>query len=335
MKDFLYLVQTRAKNVPVHLALESRRADVLIHTFDAAVNNPNCIYKKNTSWASGRNLLVEAARKKKKRYRYYVLLDDDVAFAKGGFAEFEDEVLKIKPDFCTPVHRSKLAARWLANLTPFRYSTFIDFDCCCVCLSEKLLQEDKLLPYHLDTKGIPHEKIYYSSWRFWFDLFENYPRHRLLMLNKIQIRNRLSKYPWQFGAPEVIDLYKTLKVKESKINSADPAEAALYKRPLVFISGKNLSNMAKAMPYSFILVEGPPTRTMAQNKISKLRQALAQSDPGIGAMKTKVILKVLLIYVHRLEKHFPEVALIPLAMLTLLRDVKLNCRLWFERNKQK
>ena len=329
------MVQCRPEYVEAHLALESKRADVLIHTFAAKVNKPNCLHKKNTSWAEGRNLLIEAARRKKERYRYYMLLDDDITFVKGSFTEFEDEVLKAKPDLCVPVCLAKLGFKWLGLLTPFRYSTFLDFECCYVGLAEKLFFANKLLPYHLDVKGISHKSIYYSSWRFWFDLFENYSKHRLLVLNKIHIQNQLHKYPWEWGSSESLDLYQTLKIKESKINSADPAEAVLYRRRLILIGGKNLSNMAKAMPHPFICLEGPPTRAMVYRKAAKLRQSLAQSDSGIGAVKTKIILKVLLIYVHRLEKYFPEATLIPLVMLALLRDVKLNCRLWFERNKQK
>ena len=307
MKDFLYLVQTRAKNVPGHLALESRRADVLIHTFDAAVNNPNCIYKKNTSWASGRNLLVEAARKKKKRYRYYVLLDDDVAFAKGGFAEFEDEVLKIKPDFCTPVHRSKLAARWLANLTPFRYSTFIDFDCYFVCMTEELFFGDKLLPYYLEVNGISCENNFYSSWKFWFDLLENYPKSKLLALNKIHSLNLSHKYPWHTGH---VKPYMSFKTKGDGDN------------------GKTPSNLAKAMPVVF-LFEGFELRGKLSNKIGMLKQSRNQFV-GAGKIFFWAALSVLYLKLMFMERYYLKTVLPGFLILALWRDVKLNCRLLLE-----
>ena len=74
MKDFLYLVQARARLAEKHLSLVSDRADVLIYTFDKKIDKPNFLYKSNTSWAEGRNLLVEAARKSNKRLQvlYFV-----------------------------------------------------------------------------------------------------------------------------------------------------------------------------------------------------------------------------------------------------------------------
>ena len=154
MKEFLYLVQARANLAEKHLSLASDRADVLIYTFDKKINKPNFLYKSKTSWAEGRNILIEAARKSNRRYKYYIMLDDDIVFTKGSFKEFEDEVISVNPDLSVPVYRDKRAIRYLSNYSPFRYSTLVDWDCCFVCIQKELFLGNKLFPYPVEVNGI-------------------------------------------------------------------------------------------------------------------------------------------------------------------------------------
>ena len=193
MKDFLYLVQARARLAEKHLSLASDRADVLIYTFDKKINKPNFLYKRNTSWPEGRNILIEAARKSNKKYKYYILLDDDIAFTKGSFKEFEDEVLSVNPVISVPVYVPSRTMRYLSNLSPFRYSCVTHFDCCFVCVTKELLFADKLFPYDMELDGVSHRENYYCSWKFWFDVFEDYSGGKLMALNKIHIKNMLSE----------------------------------------------------------------------------------------------------------------------------------------------
>ena len=341
MKDFLYLVQASSKHVDAHLALESKRADVLIHTFDAKVNKPNCLYKKNTSWAVGRNLLVEAAQQKKKRYRYYVLLDQDIIFKKGSFAEFEDEVLKVKPDFCMPSYMNKRATRLLSRRTPFRYSSFIDFDNCFNCMTEELFFGGKLFPYHLEVNGVSCEKDYYHNYRSFFDLFENYPKHKLLVLNRIHVRNsssaQTSKWPDPYTEKKKA-LYQTLRVKETDGGALASATTVPRVRPLIFLRYKDLSNLAKAMPFAFIILEEPLALTLASHKASKLRKLLAQGAPdrvmGLKRVKSNMALKTLEVWCSSIWRYHGIMLKLSVA-LTLWRDLKLNCRLLLDRNKHK
>ena len=87
MKDFLYLVQARAELAEKHLALKSPNADVLIYTFDKKIDKPGFLYKPNTFWYEGRNILIEAAKKMPQKYSYYIMH------------------LNIKPDLCQPLFK--------------------------------------------------------------------------------------------------------------------------------------------------------------------------------------------------------------------------------------
>ena len=191
MKRFLYLVQARAELAEKHLELKSPRADVLIYTFDRKIDKPGFFYKPNTYWHQGRNILIEAAKKIPHRYDYYVLMDDDIKFRKGNWREFEEDVLKVKPDLCQPLYYSSGVIRKYSRITPFRYSEFLHFDSAFKCMSRELFFDKNLLPY--ETRCLDNESLgtsfQYSGW-FWIKLFEYYSHKKILMLNSFEIINQ-------------------------------------------------------------------------------------------------------------------------------------------------
>lgn len=101
-KPFLYLVQGRGR-LPAHYTeLESDRSDVIHLTWGEPVGE--AIYHPGSTWAEGRNRLLEEALVRPERPLYYILLDDDVEFEKGGWRLFEDELLTYRPAVAAPFY---------------------------------------------------------------------------------------------------------------------------------------------------------------------------------------------------------------------------------------
>ena len=86
---FLVMVQTESC-LPSHLNSEEAfgnittcECDVLVLNFEQKCNQTSpthiqYIFKSNTSWNEGRNLLLEVGRSRSVRYLYYIFIDDDI-----------------------------------------------------------------------------------------------------------------------------------------------------------------------------------------------------------------------------------------------------------------
>ncbi|MEL6722939.1 MAG: hypothetical protein AAFP10_06920 [Pseudomonadota bacterium] len=101
MKDFIYLVQGQSDLVKNYFHLQTRKnADAIFLTYDKPVQG--AVFFPDSSWAQGRNKLLDLALAKN-QYTYYVFCDDDIAFIKGGFDEFETGTIKLQPSISVPV----------------------------------------------------------------------------------------------------------------------------------------------------------------------------------------------------------------------------------------
>ncbi len=85
----LYLVQTenclprKLKSVEAFEDPLACQCDVLVLSYkevcyDSALPNIECLFNSSTTWASGRNLLFEAAMRRSEKYLYYIFMDDDI-----------------------------------------------------------------------------------------------------------------------------------------------------------------------------------------------------------------------------------------------------------------
>jgi len=101
MSDFLYLVQGQASLVGEYLYLADRpNADAIFLTYDQPLDG--AIYFPNSTWAQGRNRLLELALEAKPAL-YYIFCDDDVLFTLGGWQDFEDLLARHKPAIGVPI----------------------------------------------------------------------------------------------------------------------------------------------------------------------------------------------------------------------------------------
>lgn len=86
---FLYLIQTESC-LPEHLASpgvfgdgQACRCHVLVLGYQRQCTNSSLphtehIFKPSTTWATGRNILVNTAMKRTTKYLYYIFMDDDI-----------------------------------------------------------------------------------------------------------------------------------------------------------------------------------------------------------------------------------------------------------------
>jgi len=98
---YLYLVQGEAKLVSDYLHLSERlKAEAIFLTYDKKLER--ALHKPHTTWAEGRNILLEHALQKPK-FDYYIFLDDDIRIIKGSWDIFEEELEKHKPAIAVPI----------------------------------------------------------------------------------------------------------------------------------------------------------------------------------------------------------------------------------------
>ena len=117
MKDFIYLVQGQSGRVANYRHLAARKqADALFLTYDTPLEGEGALFLPRSSWAEGRNRLLELARQRG-AYRYYIFCDDDIAFVRGGWGEFEAQLLAFEPAIGVPVvpKTVKYTLAWLAH----------------------------------------------------------------------------------------------------------------------------------------------------------------------------------------------------------------------------
>jgi hypothetical protein len=106
IKNFIYMVQGRANCVERFFYLDNREGiDAIFLTYDRKIDG--AIYYPNSTWAEGRNRLLDNAIGSVSAYRYYIFVDDDLSFDKGGFKLFEEKLLQYMPAIAMPVFAPK------------------------------------------------------------------------------------------------------------------------------------------------------------------------------------------------------------------------------------
>ena len=107
-KSIVFLGQGKKKNIVNFGYLFDGIHDLITLTYDyepskGEVNWKN-IFAPGTTWAEGRNLLLNYARKAQPGgYDYYIFFDDDVVFIAGSFKDFASRLLIDSPDFAVPL----------------------------------------------------------------------------------------------------------------------------------------------------------------------------------------------------------------------------------------
>ena len=192
MKNFIYLVQGQSGRVKNYLHLAARQqADALFLTYDRPLEGSEALFLPQSSWAEGRNRLLELARQRG-AYRYYIFCDDDISFARGGWDEFEAQLLAFKPAIGVPVVPTtvKHTLAWLEHQV-FR------------------LNDEQLMAFHhevvADALVLPYQRCF-DAIHWWITceiqkaLIQRFYPRGAVQFNRIEIANDChARYPMPEG----------------------------------------------------------------------------------------------------------------------------------------
>ena len=193
MKDFLYLVQGTDSLVKNYFFLRNRKSsDLLASTYNKPLEGT--FFFKNTTWAEGRNLLLEKALDLEKEYDYYIFVDDDISFHKGDFDLFEEELAKLKPAVAVPVFLPKTTHTVIGVGVSFYSKFFMPFKNYQVCHHA----DGQFMAFHKDVINdrllMPLQNQFdHISW--WFTsstqqlLAHNLYQDHFLQFNNVSITN--------------------------------------------------------------------------------------------------------------------------------------------------
>ena len=187
MKNFLYLIQGRSDLIKNYSNLVNRdNADAIFLTYDKQIDE--AIFFPNSTWAQGRNKMLEIALERED-YLYYIFGDDDIAFKKGGWGEFEENLMVLKPAIAVPVFlekTKKTPLRWL------KYHSFLFNDEQMIAFHNEVIKDGIIIPYQNQF----HDIHWWASCEIQQILIQNFYSADSIQLNKIHITNECRlRYP--------------------------------------------------------------------------------------------------------------------------------------------
>ncbi len=170
LSKLAYLVQTESclpdplKSVEVFGNTLACQCDVFVLGYkqpctETPLHNVEYFFNSSTTWASGRNLLSEAALRRSEKYLYYIFMDDDIVLKtktefQNPWTEFENFLKTIEPAVAavnTPQHQALPVVYEARNDQgcvldkPAECLPTIDFDQCLNAFHYQVVEH--LLPY--------------------------------------------------------------------------------------------------------------------------------------------------------------------------------------------
>lgn len=179
---FLYLVQGQSKLVKEYFHLNRRKnAHAFFLTYDQRLEG--AIYFPNSTWAEGRNRLLDEVLKSKINYNYIIFCDDDIHFYHGDWGEFESSILKYLPKVAVPVFDRTSSA--VLPYPAFEAQSFTFNDEQLMAFSRGVVEERKVLPYQTKFDNIH----WWATCRLQQILIRHFYRGHILQFNKIRVSN--------------------------------------------------------------------------------------------------------------------------------------------------
>jgi hypothetical protein len=105
--NFIYLIQGSISELERSIKLLPAGAKAMLLTYEdtenANIEKFELIKYLDSTWAEGRNFLLERVVLQNEDYDYVVFMDGDVAFSEGSFIEFESLISQYKPKLGIPL----------------------------------------------------------------------------------------------------------------------------------------------------------------------------------------------------------------------------------------
>jgi hypothetical protein len=183
-----YLVQGHSELVQEEFRRIEFGPNVIALTWDCELpeegfpSNVQKFFFPNSTWAEGRNKLLELATSIFRGIDYYVFLDDDVAFTKSSLSEFERLILGYRPMIAVP-----LCDRIIREMS-FSYRTVerpIRHDQILMAFHKSVIDDGIVLP--IDTKF--DEVSWWLTCELNHYLIQRYYADNILIFNGVVIEN--------------------------------------------------------------------------------------------------------------------------------------------------
>jgi hypothetical protein len=184
-KQFIYLMQGQASLVESYFDLDERdNADAIFITYDKALDG--AIFYPDSTWAEGRNRLLETALKREP-YQYYIFCDDDILFERGSWEEFEQSLLEYKPGVAVPIFpKTRNSALKFPKL---KSQSFFNNDEQLMAFHRDVVLDDLVLPYQTRFD----KENWWASCEIQQILLQNFYPYDILQFNSIVVENMCEK----------------------------------------------------------------------------------------------------------------------------------------------
>jgi hypothetical protein len=187
MENFIYLIQGQADLVQSFFHLKDRdSSNAIFLTYDKKIDN--ALYFPNSTWAEGRNKLLEVALAKRD-YQYYIFCDDDIDFKMGSWNEFEKCIIKYEPAIAVPVF---LAKTFKTPLPGFKFQSILFNDEQLIAFHRDVARDGIILPYQTKFDKI----TWWAACEIQQILIQNFYYLNSIQFNNIHISNECRlRYP--------------------------------------------------------------------------------------------------------------------------------------------
>lgn len=179
---FLYLVQGHSSLLPNYFHLRERPSSaVIILSYDQQLEG--CLYYPNSTWAEGRNRLLEQAKSLGYDFEYLIYCDDDLDFYYGSWTEFEIGLETFKPSIAVPVFDRTTKTVVAHPMLKIQGFTFNDEQL--MAFSKEVVNEGKVLPYNTDFDALH----WWATCRWQQILIQHYYAKVSLQFNFVRVAN--------------------------------------------------------------------------------------------------------------------------------------------------
>ena len=226
---FVYLVQGQASYIKDFFYLGERpNCRAIYLTYDKKIKN--AIYYPESSWAEGRNKLLEYVHDNISHYEYIIFFDDDVSFYKGNISQFESEIWSYKPKIAVPIVDRTIPY----SLPLLRVQGFSFCDQQIMAVRKDVVEERKILPYDLTFD----DDSWYMTCRIQLHIIQSIYQDESLQINSIFVRNKLeTRYNqtlWNEESAKIAyEHSKSIYKKVEKIDT-DPTFYKLIKITVIY-----------------------------------------------------------------------------------------------------
>lgn len=188
-KKYIYLVQTEYDLPEAYKYLNKQNSDLIYLTWREGLENVP--FYPDSTWAEGRNCLLDMAKERREDYQYYIFIDDDLSLTNENIDQFEMLLERYRPAIATP--RLWNYNENCENLSEQAHSVYA-FDAAMNAYHHTVVYDDILFPYITE---FDNESWWYSQLILIHKAHVFYDRY-VLQFNDVHLTNKThNSYPQQ------------------------------------------------------------------------------------------------------------------------------------------